>query len=102
MGLLGKINSNMGFQTRLNNGVPEWSAWGADTWSPFKNTNIKYIHLSTANNATVNVDFSVFCNNVAQISVSNFRVVPENFHTCTNSGAHTDVVFKIDSIKMGL
>ena len=26
----------MGFCTRLNNGVPEWSAWGADTWSPFK------------------------------------------------------------------
>ncbi len=26
---------------RINNGVPEWSARGADTWSPFKGNPIK-------------------------------------------------------------
>ena len=30
------INDSLGMDLRINNGVPEWSTRGADTWSPFK------------------------------------------------------------------
>ncbi len=53
-----RINSNIGFDTRLNNGVPEWSARGADTWSPFR-SGAKLIDLGVYNSST-NIDVSAY------------------------------------------
>lgn len=53
-----QINSNIGFDTRLNNGVPEWSARGADTWSPFR-SGAKLIDLGVYNSST-NIDVSAY------------------------------------------
>lgn len=36
--MLSEINDNLGYDTKLIDGVPHWSPRGADTWSPFSNT----------------------------------------------------------------
>lgn len=53
-----QINSNMGFDTKLVDGVPNWSPRGADTWSPFR-SGAKLIDLGVYNSST-NIDVSVY------------------------------------------
>lgn len=47
-----RINSNIGFDTKLVDGVPNWSPRGADTWSPFR-SRIKKVNLG---GITINAD----------------------------------------------
>ncbi len=47
-----EINSNIGFDTKLVDGVPNWSPRGADTWSPFR-SRIKKVNLG---GITINAD----------------------------------------------
>lgn len=69
-----EINSNMGFCTRLNNGVPEWSAWGADTWSPFK----RKIGSSAATGSGTTFDCK-FLSNYMYLNVNNFVLDVKSF-----------------------
>ena len=54
-----EINSNIGFDTKLVDGVPNWSPRGADTWSPFSNvlhaTTFKYYFSSGSGKRTMNI-----------------------------------------------
>ena len=54
-----QINSNIGFDTKLVDGVPNWSPRGADTWSPFSNvlhaTTFKYYFFFGSGKRTMNI-----------------------------------------------
>lgn len=42
------LNDNLGYKTKIIDGVPHWSPWGADTWSPFSNFLRKKLEILSA------------------------------------------------------
>ena len=91
------LNDSLGMDLRINNGVPEWSTRGADTWSPFKSINGLYYNQdkTTASTTTKSVEINTQ-------DISNGRVIVfaagSQYNVNTSISLSGDSLVNIDNV----
>ena len=88
---LNGLNDSLGMKLRINNGVPEWSARGADSWSPFKGTDSGFVDVS-ANNSSFDIKLgykpSVIMINGATSSYRAYALYEPNYVSSVRYSSH--------------
>ncbi len=82
---------------RINNGTPEWSARGADTWRPFKSINDLYYNQDKTAVSTTTKSVEVNTQDVSNGRVIVFAVGSQ-FNENTNISLSGDGLANIDNV----
>ena len=98
-----RINSNIGFETRVNNGSPEWRERGADTWSPFKSgiqrTSLGNFSGSSTGTATFSAKGIEDYN---KLTTANFGVVLSSMYVAGGVQGAADAHVEKGTVNLGL